>query len=82
MRGRSNWRLMPVAMISSCELRIPYSLRAPILDDYSRYIIAWKLCTYMPAEDVTEAIELALAASGCDQAVVRHKPSLLSDNGP
>ncbi len=52
-----------------------------ILDDYSRYIIAWKLCTNMRAEDVTDTIELALAASGCDQAVVRHMPRLLSDNG-
>ena len=50
-------------------------------DDYSRYIIAWKLCTNMRAEDVTATIELALAASGCDQAVVRHRPRLLSDNG-
>ena len=52
-----------------------------ILDDYSRYIIAWKLCSTMLASDVTETIELALAASGCDQAVVQHKPRLLSDNG-
>jgi transposase InsO family protein len=52
-----------------------------ILDCYSRYIIAWKLCTNMRAEDVTNKIELALTASGCDQAVVRHKPCLLSDNG-
>ena len=52
-----------------------------ILDDYSRYIIAWKLCTNMRAEDVTDTIELALTASGCDQATVRHKPRLLSDNG-
>jgi len=51
------------------------------LDDYSRYIIAWKLCTNMRAEDVTDTIELALAASGCDQAVVRHMPRLRSDNG-
>jgi len=36
-------------------------------------IIAWKLCTNMQAEEVTDTIELALAASGCDQAVVRHK---------
>ena len=34
----------------------------------------------MRAEDVTSTIELALQASGCDQAVVRHKPRLLSDN--
>ncbi|WRQ46734.1 IS3 family transposase [Rhodobacterales bacterium FZCC0083] len=52
-----------------------------ILDDYSRYIIAWKLYSTMRASDVTETIELALAASGCDQAVVQHKPRLLSDNG-
>jgi len=52
-----------------------------ILDDYSRYIIAWKLCTSMKAEDVSETLELTLNASGCDQARARHKPRLLSDNG-
>ena len=52
-----------------------------ILDDYSRYIIAWKLCTTMRASDVTDTIELALAASGCYRAIVQHKPRLLSDNG-
>ena len=35
----------------------------------------------MKAEDVTDTLELALQASGCDQAHVRHKPRLLSDNG-
>ena len=53
-----------------------------ILDDYSRYIIAWKLCTSMRTSDVTDILNLALEASGCDQATVRHKPRLLSDNGP
>ena len=52
-----------------------------ILDDYSRYIIAWKLCTNMKAEDVTDTLKLALQASGCDKAHVIHKPKLLSDNG-
>ena len=52
-----------------------------ILDDFSRYIIAWKLCTTMKAEDVTDTLELALKASGCDQAKIVHKPRLLSDNG-
>ena len=52
-----------------------------ILDDYSRYIIAWKLCTTMRADDVTETLELALVASGCGSAKVVHKPRLLSDNG-
>ena len=52
-----------------------------ILDDYSRYIIAWRLCTTMRAGDVTDTLEDALRASGCDHARVVHKPRLLSDNG-
>ena len=52
-----------------------------ILDDFSRYIIAWKLCTTMRADDVTETLMLALKASGCNRAEVVHKPRLLSDNG-
>jgi putative transposase len=35
-----------------------------VLDDFSRYIIAWKLCTTMKAEDVTATLNLALKASG------------------
>ena len=53
-----------------------------VLDDFSRYIIAWKLCTNMRAEDVTDTLDMALASSGCDTATVLHKPRLLSDNGP
>ena len=52
-----------------------------ILDDFSRYVIAWKLCTTMKTEDVTDTLEMALTASGCDQVHVQHKPRLLSDNG-
>ncbi len=53
-----------------------------VLDNFSRYIIACKLCTNMRAEDVTDTLDLALAASDCDSATVRHKLRLLSDNGP
>jgi len=52
-----------------------------ILDDFSRYIIAWKLCTTMKAEDVTATLEMALEASGLDKVRVLHRPRLLSDNG-
>jgi putative transposase len=52
-----------------------------VLDDFSRFIIAWKLCTTMKAEDVTATLDLALKASGLDQAKVVHRPRLLSDNG-
>ena len=49
-------------------------------DDFSRCIIAWKLCSTMKAEDVTATLNLALKASGLDQAKVIHRPRLLSDN--
>ena len=45
-----------------------------ILDDFSRYIIAWKLCTTMKADDVTDTRELALSASGCESAKVAQRP--------
>ena len=53
-----------------------------ILDDFSRYIVAWKLCTTMAASDVTDTLALALQASGLDQTEPNHRPRLLSDNGP
>ncbi len=52
-----------------------------VLDDFSRFIVAWKLCATMRATDVTETLDLALAASGLDQITVVHRPRLLTDNG-
>jgi putative transposase len=52
-----------------------------VLDDFSRYIVAWKLCTTMKAEDVTTTLDLALQASGLEQAMLADRPRLLSDNG-
>ena len=53
-----------------------------VLDDFSRYIVACKLCSTMAAADVTATLELALHASGLDQAGIEQRPRLLSDNGP
>ena len=53
-----------------------------VLDDFSRYILAWKLCTTMAATDVSDTLQAALQASGLDQVKVPHRPRLLSDNGP
>ena len=52
-----------------------------VLDDFSRFIVAWKLCATMKAKDVTATLDLALAASGLDHMTVVHRPRLLSDNG-
>ncbi len=53
-----------------------------VLDDFSRYIIAWKLSPTMGATDVTETLDQALAITGVDQIQIKHRPRLLSDNGP
>jgi len=53
-----------------------------VLDDYSRYIVTWKLRTSMSADDVKATLDDALAETGVDQVTVRHRPRLLSDNGP
>jgi putative transposase len=50
-----------------------------VLDDFSRFIVAWKLCTTMKAVDVTETIDRALVVSGLSGNGPR--PRLLSDNG-
>jgi putative transposase len=55
---------------------------ATVLDDYSRYILAWTLRTSMGATDVMETLDVARAAAGVDRVPVVHRPRLLSDNGP
>ena len=37
--------------------RLGWFYLSTVLDDFSRYIIAWKLCTTMKAEDVTATLE-------------------------
>jgi transposase InsO family protein len=53
-----------------------------VLDDFSRFIIAWKLTTSMTALDVKETLNEAVKVTKVDQVKVKHKPRLLSDNGP
>src|SRR3546814_17409981 len=53
-----------------------------VLDDYSRYIIAWRLCRPMRAEDVTDTRDLALVPSGSDKAHVRHSTRLTHTHAP
>jgi transposase InsO family protein len=49
-----------------------------IMDDYSRYIITWELCTTMKAADVRNSLQMALEATGLTK---EQAPKLLSDNG-
>jgi transposase InsO family protein len=52
-----------------------------VRDDFSRYIVAWKLCTSMRAEDVAATLDLALSHAGLLDAKPAQRPRLLSDNG-
>ena len=49
-----------------------------ILDDYSRYIAHWELCSNMKTDDVTRTLDSALEKAGFDK---NNSPRLLSDNG-
>lgn len=53
-----------------------------VMDDYSRYILAWQLSTTMAADDVKRVLDLAVERTGVERVHVRHRPRLLSDNGP
>jgi transposase InsO family protein len=50
-----------------------------VLDDYSQYIIAWKLCATMKTTDVKTVLEMALAKTGVTRMNVYKRPRLLSD---
>lgn len=49
-----------------------------ILDDYSRYIIHWELCSSMKAEDVCRTLDRVLVKAKIKE---ENAPRLLSDNG-
>jgi transposase InsO family protein len=53
-----------------------------VMDDFSRFILAYKLGPTMATTDVTETLDQALALTGVQSVRVRHRPRLLSDNGP
>ncbi len=59
-----------------------YYYLCTVLDDYSRYILAWRLAATMGSTDVEETLNVAVAKTGVQHIKVQHRPRLLSDNGP
>ena len=49
-----------------------------VMDDYSRYIITWELCTNMESSDAKRVLGKALTKTGLE---TNNRPRLLSDNG-
>lgn len=50
-----------------------------VLDDYSRYIVHWELCSSMTSKDVQKTLDEALRKANLKGMEM---PELLSDNGP
>lgn len=58
-----------------------YYYLCTILDDYSRYILDWRLAPTMGSSDIEETLKLAIAKTKLTHIKVKHRPRLLSDNG-
>ena len=46
-----------------------------VLDDYSHFIITWRLCIGMSASDVSDTLDDALQFTGSNTVKVKHKAS-------
>src|SRR5580700_524624 len=51
-----------------------------VLDDFSRYIVTWRLGSTMCASDVTATLDQALAASGLDHITITQRPACFGNS--
>jgi len=58
-----------------------YYYLVTVMDDYSRFILAWKLQKDMSANSLIEVVEEAVDATGMTDVPVEDRAKLLSDNG-
>ena len=58
-----------------------YYYLVTVMDDYSRFILAWRLQRDMSADSLIEVIQEALDATGMTEVPVEDRTKLLSDNG-
>jgi putative transposase len=53
-----------------------------VMDDYSRFILAWDLKSNMAAESLIDVVQQAVDLTGMTDVPVENRTVLLSDNGP
>jgi putative transposase len=58
-----------------------YYYLVTVMDDYSRFILAWKLQKDMSANSLVEVIQEAVDATGMTEVPIKDRTRLLSDNG-
>ncbi len=59
-----------------------YYYLVTVLDDYSRFILAWRPQPDMTAASLIEVVQEAVEVTGMTGVPLRDRTSLLSDNGP
>ena len=62
-------------------VRWGYYYLVTVMDDYSRFILAWKLQEDMSAHSLIEVVQEAVDATGMTDVPVEDRAKLLSDNG-
>ena len=58
-----------------------YYYLVTVMDDYSRFILAWKLQRDMTTDSLIEVVQEAIEITGMDDVPVQDRTKLLSDNG-
>ena len=58
-----------------------YYYLVTVMDDYSRFILAWKLQKDVSADSLIEVVQLAVDTTGMTDVPVEDRTKLLSDNG-
>ena len=58
-----------------------YYYLVTVMDDYSRYILAWDIKRDMTSDSLIDVVQRAIDATGMCQVPVKDRTSLLSDNG-
>jgi len=64
-----------------CIIGWGYYYLVTVMDDYSRFILAWKLQKDMSANSLIEVVQEAVDATGMTNVIVEDRTKLLSDNG-
>jgi putative transposase len=59
-----------------------YYYLVTVMDDYTRFILAWKLQKDMSANSLIEVVQEAVDTTGMTDVPVEDRTKLLSDNGP
>ena len=58
-----------------------YYYLVTVMDDYSRFVLAWKLQTDLSTDSLIEVVQLAVDATGMTEVLVEDRTSLLNGNG-